>query len=173
LVSGSSANLPSPWLYDRDGGDGKEGVKIPVIAVGKLGYPEVAERVLQEGKADFIALGRALLADPEWPNKVKENRFEDICPCIGDHEGCMERAMRRKYVSCSVTPSTGMEKEFTLYKAKKKKSVLVIGAGPGGMEAARVGELRGQKVFLWEKSRSLVETSSRHQYPNSSEITEI
>lgn len=133
----------------------KKEVRIPVIAVGKLGYPELAERVLQEGKADFIALGRALLADPEWPNKVKEKRVEDICPCIGDHEGCMERVMRRKYISCTVNPTTGMEREFTLKSAEKKKSILVVGGGPGGMEAAMVAALRGHTVFLWEKSDSL------------------
>ena len=133
----------------------KKEVKIPVIAVGKLGYPDLAEKVLQEGKADFVALGRALLADPEWPNKVREKRFEDICPCIGDHDGCMERVMRRKYISCSVNPSTGMEREFTLHRAEKKKFVLVIGGGPAGMEAARVAALRGHAVLLWEKSASL------------------
>ncbi|MFC1988016.1 NADH:flavin oxidoreductase, partial [Chloroflexota bacterium] len=80
----------------------KKVVEIPVITVGKLGYPELAERVLQEGKADFIGLGRALLADPEWPNKVREGRFEDICPCICDHEGCEVREDKRKYRSCTV-----------------------------------------------------------------------
>lgn len=133
----------------------KKVVKIPVIAVGKLGYPELAERVLLEGKADFIALGRALLADPEWPNKVKEGRLEDICPCLGDNEGCLGRSIQQKYVSCTVNPVTGMEREFTLRLAEKKKSVLVIGGGPGGMETARVSALRGYQVALWEKEDGL------------------
>ena len=67
--------------------------------MGKLGYPELAERVLQEQKADFIALGRPLLADPEWPNKVKEGRLEDIRPCIGDNESCIKRLFEQKYYS--------------------------------------------------------------------------
>jgi len=133
----------------------KEVVGIPVIVVGRLGYPDLAEKVLEEGKADFIALGRALLADPEWPNKVKEGRLEDIIPCLGCHEGCIERIISRKHVSCAVNPTTGNEKEFTLRAAERKKSVLVIGGGPAGMEAARVSALRGHKVTLWEKGYDL------------------
>jgi 2-enoate reductase len=133
----------------------KKAVNIPVIAVGKLGYPELAERVLQEGKADFIALGRQLLADPEWPNKVKEGKLEDICPCIGDLEGCEVRIEKRRYVSCTVNPATGMEREFAIKPAEQEKTVLVVGGGPGGMEAARVAALRGHKVTLWERGTAL------------------
>ena len=133
----------------------KRVVKVPVIAVGKLGYPELAERVLQEGKADFICLGRALLADPEWPNKVKKGRLEDIRPCVGCHEGCLKRVFDVKYLSCAVNPATGMEREFTIKPAEKKKTVLVVGGGASGMEAARVTALRGHKVTLWEKGDAL------------------
>lgn len=129
----------------------KKVVKIPVIAVGKLGYPELAEKVLQEGKADFVCLGRALFADPEWPKKVKERRTEDIRPCIGDNEGCIGRLFEAKYTSCTVNPTNGMERELALRPAEKVKSVLVVGGGPGGMEAARVAAARGHQVTLWEK----------------------
>lgn len=129
-------------------------VKIPVMAVGKLGYPELAEKVLQDGKADFIILGRALLADPDWPNKVKAGELEDIRPCLGDHE-CLKRITSRQYLSCTVNPQVGMEREFTLTPAEKKKKVLVVGGGPGGMEAARVAALRGHEVILWEKGDTL------------------
>ena len=132
----------------------KKEVKIPVMAVGKLGYPDLAEMVLEEGKADFVILGRALLADPDWPNKVKAGEVDDIRPCIGDHE-CLKRIVERKYLSCTVNPQVGMEREFTLRPADKKKSVLVVGGGPGGMEAARVAALRGHQVTLWERDKVL------------------
>jgi len=131
----------------------KEAVKIPVIAVGKLGNPQLAESVLQEGKADFIMMGRPLLADPEWPKKVEAGMFEDIRPCIGCFEGCMGRSGRN--ISCAVNPTTGMERELTLEPAEESKSVLVVGGGPGGMEAARIAALRGHRVTLWEKSDTL------------------
>jgi 2-enoate reductase len=132
----------------------KKVVRIPVIAVGRLGYPELAESVLQEGKADFIALGRALLADPDWPNKVKEGREEDIRPCLGDHE-CVGRIVEGKYLSCAVNPMTGMERDFAIEQAERKKTVLVIGGGPSGMEAARNAAIKGHKVTLWEKEKVL------------------
>ncbi|MBM4462916.1 MAG: FAD-dependent oxidoreductase [Chloroflexi bacterium] len=133
----------------------KKVVRIPVIAHGKLGYPEVAERVLQNGQADFVALGRPFLADPEWPRKVKEGRLEDIKPCIGDLDGCLGRTNALKYVSCTVNPATGMEREYAITRSERPRSILVIGGGPGGMEAARVAALRGHEVTLWEKDARL------------------
>jgi 2-enoate reductase len=133
----------------------KKVVKIPVIADGKLGNPEIAENVIKERKADFVSIGRPLLADPEWPQKVKQGRLEDIRPCIGDLDGCIGRSSELKYLSCTVNPTTGMEKEYVLTPAEKQKSVLVIGGGPGGLEAARVAALRGHEVALWEKSTRL------------------
>jgi 2-enoate reductase len=130
----------------------KSVVKIPVIAVGKLGNPEIAERVLEEGKADFIALARPLLADPDWPQKVKQRKSQDIRPCIGDHDGCHHRIVNQALtLSCTVNPQVGMEREYTLIPAEKPKKVLIIGGGPGGLEAARVAALRGHEVTLWEK----------------------
>ncbi|MFC2039449.1 FAD-dependent oxidoreductase [Chloroflexota bacterium] len=133
----------------------KEVVKIPVIAEGKLGYPDVAERVLQEGKADFVGLGRALLADPEWPEKVRQGRIEDIKPCIADLEGCHGRTAVGKTLGCTVNPITGMERDYVITPAETRKSVLVIGGGPGGLEAARVAALRGHEVVVWEKGIKL------------------
>ena len=133
----------------------KKAVNIPVIAVGKLGYPDLAESVLQEGKADFVSLARYLLADPEWPNKVKEGRIEDIKPCVGCHEGCIARVRKNHHISCTVNPATGIERELAITPAKKKKSVLVIGGGPAGMEAARVLALRGHNVRIWDKGNAL------------------
>ena len=133
----------------------KQVVNIPVIAVGKLGHPDLAEQVLQQKKADFIALGRPLLADPEWPNKVRQGQTEDICPCIGCYDGCINRVFQGLYISCTVNPATGREKEFAIRPAKEKKSVLVIGGGPGGMEAASIAARRGHIVSLLEKSGRL------------------
>lgn len=129
----------------------KPAVSIPVITVGRLGYPDLAEGVLREGKADFIALGRPLLADPEWPLKVQEGRLEDIRPCIGCHDGCLGRIVHVHPLSCAVNPATGNERELEILPAERKKSVLVIGGGIAGMEAARVAALRGHAVTLYEK----------------------
>ncbi len=133
----------------------KKVVKIPVINVGKLWYPDLAEKVLQEGKADFIALGRGLLSDPDWALKVKQGKTGDIRICIGDHDGCMVRLRSGKATCCTVNPQAGAEKELALLPARKKKKVLIIGGGPAGMEAARVAAIRGHEVILWEKSPNL------------------
>ena len=131
----------------------KKEVSIPVIGHGKMGYPEVAEKIVSEGIADFVALGHYLLADPEWVNKVKENRAEDIVPCIGCNE-CMFSILSGEPVSCGVNPRCGREGE-KLSEAEVKKSVLVVGGGPGGLEAAIVAAKRGHKVTLWEKGEKL------------------
>ncbi len=133
----------------------KKVVRIPVISVGKLWYPELAEKTLQEGSADFIALGRGLLSDPEWALKVRDGRTDDIRICIGDHDGCMGRLHAGKSTGCTINPQAGMETELALRPADKKKAVLVVGGGPAGMEAARVARLRGHEVTLWEMSSAL------------------
>jgi len=135
----------------------KKVVKIPVIAVGRLEVPELSEKVLKEGKADMIALGRGLLADPYWPKKVLGGRVEDIRPCIGCNDGCISRiAMGRlRPLSCAVNPLTGRERLYELRRAKERKKVLVAGGGVAGMEAARIAAIRGHKVTLYEKSESL------------------
>jgi len=133
----------------------RSAVGIPVIAGGKLGDPEIAERVLEEERTDFIALGRPLLADPDWPHKVKAGKLGEIRPCIGCNEGCIGRGYQMKYLSCAVNPLAGMEREYALTPVDGRKSVLVIGGGPGGMEAAAVAASRGCDVTLLERSARL------------------
>ena len=133
----------------------KEVVTIPVIAVGRLEVPELAEEVISSGKADMVALGRGLLADSHWPMKASENRTEDIRPCIGCHEGCIWRFMQGKPLSCAVNPACGREREYQLSRTEEPKSVMIIGGGVAGMEAARVAATRGHKVVLYEKGKAL------------------
>ena len=130
-------------------------VGIPVISVGKLGYPDLAESVLETEKADFICLGRALLADPDWPEKVRKGRVEDIRPCIGDHTGCLGRVFQGKTLSCTVNPAAGNERAFALRPTRSPRSILVVGGGPGGMQAAMAAAERGHRVQLWEKGDRL------------------
>jgi len=130
----------------------KPHLKIPVIASGSINMPDLAERVLAEGKGDFIGLGRPLWADPQWPNKAKEGRVKDIVPCIRCNDGCLDRTFFNfRAVSCSVNPNIGREGDFEIRPAPKPKKVVVIGGGVAGMEAARVLKLRGHDVTIYEK----------------------
>jgi len=134
----------------------KEVVKVPVLAAGRMEVPELAVKTAEEGKAaDMVVIGRGLLADPHWPNKVKTGNTEDIRPCIGCHDGCMGRIFRGRPLSCAVNPACGREKEYGIEPAARVKNVLVIGGGVAGMEAARVAALRGYKVKLYEKTDKL------------------
>jgi len=130
-------------------------VKIPVFAVDKIIYPQVAESLLREGKADFIAMGRASLADPELPNKVKDGRLEEILPCIGCWQGCQGKIAVQEAVSCLVNPHTGKEAAYAILPTAQPKKIMVIGGGPAGMEAAIVAAKRGHQVTLYEKTDRL------------------
>lgn len=133
----------------------KRFVDIPVICAGKMDDPEISAEAVASGSIDAISVGRALLADPEWPNKVQAENLDDIRPCIGCHAGCLERFFSGKYTSCAVNPQVSMEREYAIKPADVKKNIMVIGGGISGMEAARVSALRGHKVDLYECTNSL------------------
>ena len=132
----------------------KRAVKVPVIAVGKLRLPQIAEKVLKHKAADFVAIGRPLLADPEWPNKAKNGRADLINKCVACNQGCIDRLFKGQDVWCTVNPATSREILFNKKPGKSKK-VLVIGGGPAGLSAAKVLALRGHKVTLYEKTSEL------------------
>ncbi len=133
----------------------KQAVTVPVIAVGRI-EPAEAEQALSQRNADFIAMGRKLLADPALPKKISEDRVEEIRPCIYCYN-CVSQIFINSPLECTVRPETGREHELAITGAAKgkEKHVLVIGGGPAGMEAARVAATRGHQVHLCERSARL------------------
>lgn len=129
------------------------GLPVPVVAVGKLGYPDLAEKALRDGACDMLMLGRPLLADPEWPNKAFAGRLEEIVPCIGDQEGCINEFVEGGHPQCAVNARTGFEDILDgseLAPAAEPRSIAVIGGGPGGMQCAAIAAARGHQVTLYE-----------------------
>jgi 2,4-dienoyl-CoA reductase-like NADH-dependent reductase (Old Yellow Enzyme family)/thioredoxin reductase len=134
----------------------KSAVKIPVVAVGAFREPEFADSVLGSGKADFIALGRQLLADPEWAIKAAEGRLDDIRKCTScNYCGSTIERGTVTAIHCAINPNLGREREFEIRPADRRKNVMIVGGGPAGMEAARVAALRGHKVSLYERGPAL------------------
>lgn len=141
----------------------KKVVHIPVIASGSITTPQLAEEILESGKADFISLARPLFADPHWPQKAREGRPEDIAPCIRCVDGCQDRSnLKMRAIRCTVNVALAREDSLAITPAEHLKEVAVVGGGPGGMEAARVCALRGHRVTLYEKRKlggALIEAS--------------
>lgn len=130
------------------------GTEVPVVGVGKLGYPDLAEAALRTGQCDMVMLGRPLLADPQWPNKAYAGRVDEILPCIGCQEGCLNEFVEGGHPQCAVNPRTAFEHIYpdTLPREEKPRFIGVIGAGPAGVIAAVTAARRGHKVRLIEKS---------------------
>ncbi len=130
-----------------------KGLPVPVVAVGKLGYPDLAEQALRDDKCDMVMLGRPLLADADWCNKAYNGEVRDIRPCIGCQEACLNEFVEGGHPQCAVNPRTAFEEEFSreIPRAEKKKFVAVIGAGPAGIVAAETLIKRGHAVDLYEK----------------------
>jgi 2,4-dienoyl-CoA reductase-like NADH-dependent reductase (Old Yellow Enzyme family)/thioredoxin reductase len=135
----------------------KAGVSIPVMVGNMIREPEFMERAIREGKCDIITLGRPLVADPEWVNKVRAGRYEDVRPCISCCIGCHNKVLAGEPMSCILNVLVGREGDPALQptKADNPKKILVIGAGPAGLEAALTASARGHAVTVWEKEAAL------------------
>jgi mycofactocin system FadH/OYE family oxidoreductase 2 len=132
----------------------KHATSLPVMAGHQIDTPQMAEDILASGRADMVGLVRNLICDPDAPRKAKEGRFEDIRYCVRDNQGCIGRVNRSKAVSCIQNPAVGYEqmgKEENARQSEKVKTVMVVGGGPAGMEAARAAARRGHQVTLYEK----------------------
>jgi 2,4-dienoyl-CoA reductase-like NADH-dependent reductase (Old Yellow Enzyme family)/thioredoxin reductase len=148
----------------------KQEVSVPVIAVGRLDDPELAERVIADGSADLVMIGRGLLADPDWPRKVGEGDAGDVRPCIACN-ACVDLVARGLEMRCAVNPELGHEHGWELVPAAAARRVMVVGSGPTGMEAARIARLRGHDVSIWERDREIggkLDVASRA--PSKSEV---
>ena len=108
------------------------GVEVPIVAVGKLGYPDIAEKALRDGKCDMVMLGRPVLADPDWCKKAYAGKVEDIRPCIGCQEGCMGRIQKYSMINCAVNPQCARERAFAYNPVFRKKKVVIVGGGIAG-----------------------------------------
>ncbi len=133
----------------------KSVVEVPVIASNRINTPEIAEKILQEGKADMVSMMRALLADPELPKKAMEGRNDEIRVCIACNQGCMDYAFQGRPITCLVNPVVGREAEFRDLKAERNKKVVVVGGGPAGCKAAEMLAEKGHEVILFEKDGRL------------------
>ncbi len=136
----------------------KQAVDIPVVAQGRINDPVQAEEVLAKKQGDLIGMCRGLIADPEFPNKAREGRLDDIRKCIAYHEVCQGRNAKRRQITCVYNPAAGRERELgigTLKPAAVKKKVMVVGGGPAGLKAAEVAARRGHQVTLYEMSDRL------------------
>jgi mycofactocin system FadH/OYE family oxidoreductase 2 len=145
---------PAPYVHLA--GAIKEVVDVPVMHAARILDPVEADKFLQRGYIDIVGMTRALIADPYMPNKARDGLLEDIRPCIGVNEGCIDRIYSGKPITCVVNPVISREAELaTLTGALLKKRVVVVGGGPGGLEAAHVAATRGHEVILLERSSRL------------------
>jgi len=133
----------------------KKALRIPVITVGRINTPALAQEIIAQGKADLVAMGRPLLADPYLPQKALDGTEELIRTCIACNEGCYKRIFQQLDILCSVNPTLGREEKIPCQRASTAKQVLIVGAGPAGLEAAYSAWERGHKVVLIEMEGEL------------------
>ena len=142
-------------FFVKIAGDIKKAVNVPVSAVGRIVDAEMAERVIESGMADMVAVGRPLLADPDWGTKIAAGKACDIRRCISCNKGCTDAIQNRQFLSCVLNAENGYENTRSIQPAAQKKKIAVLGGGPAGLEAARVAALRGHDVTLFEKTTAL------------------
>lgn len=142
-------------FFVKIAGDIKKAVNVPVSAVGRIVDAEMAARVIESGMADIVAMGRPLLADPDWGTKIAAGKACDIRRCISCNKGCTDAIQNRQFLSCVLNAENGYENTRSIQPAAQKKKIAVLGGGPAGLEAARVAALRGHDVTLFEKTTSL------------------
>ena len=133
----------------------KEVVDVPVLCAGRMDDPAMASASIEAGECDVISLGRPLLADPDYVNKLRTGRLEDVRPCISCQEGCMGRIQEYSMINCAVNPQAARERVTAYEPICKSKKVMVVGGGVAGCEAARVMAIRGHRPELFEKSQQL------------------
>jgi NAD(H)-dependent 7beta-hydroxy-3-oxo-delta4-cholenoic acid oxidoreductase len=133
----------------------KKAVTVPIMVVGRIIDPGMAEDIVRRGNADMVVLGRSLLADPAWPAKAALGNIEDIAPCIGCGLGCVRNRETGGDMTCIINPAVGREREMEIKPAGRKKKVMIAGGGPAGLEAARVAAIAGHEVILCEKDGKL------------------
>ena len=142
-------------FFVKIAGDIKKAVNVPVSAVGRIVDAEMAARVIESGMADMVAMGRPLLADPDWGTKIAAGKACDIRRCISCNKGCTDAIQNRQFLSCVLNAENGYENTRSIQPAAQKKKIAVLGGGPAGLEAARVAALRGHNVTLFEKTTTL------------------
>lgn len=142
-------------FFVKIAGDIKKAVNVPVSAVGRIVDAEIAARVIESGMADMVAMGRPLLADPDWGTKIAAGKACDIRRCISCNKGCTDAIQNRQFLSCVLNAENGYENTRSIQPAAQKKKIAVLGGGPAGLEAARVAALRGHDVTLFEKTTTL------------------
>ena len=133
----------------------KKAVSVPVIASNRISDPDNAERIIQDGYADMVNLGRVLIADPEWPRKAQEGRVNEIRPCVGCSQGCTDEVFNGRAVFCVGNARAGFEGERQLLKTDRPQKVMVVGAGAGGLEAAVTAAICGHQVEIFEKDSDI------------------
>ena len=133
----------------------KKAVSVPIIASNRISDPESAERIIKDGCADMVNLGRVLIADPEWPRKALEGRVNEIRPCVGCSQGCTDEVFNGRPVFCVGNARAGFEGERQLLKTDNPKKVMIVGAGAGGLEAAITAAICGHQVEIYEKDSDI------------------